>query len=126
MSFIISSYVISYVIALFARFLHRSKNCDFFVSNGPSIFRMSDYCKVVCLQCSMANCSIRQLCLFCLFLCQFCSWENPHFSSTVLSELLWQVNYIVAGLQRASAAFETVDGNSKNMGFISVDLSCIK
>jgi hypothetical protein len=24
---------------------------------------------------------------------QFCSWENPHFSSTVLSELLWQVAY---------------------------------
>ena len=24
---------------------------------------------------------------------KFCSWENPHFSSTVLSELLWQVAY---------------------------------
>jgi len=26
-------------------------------------------------------------------LLKFCSWENPHFSSTVLSELLWQVAY---------------------------------
>lgn len=26
------------------------------------------------------------------FVLQFCSWENPHFSSTVLSELLWQVS----------------------------------
>lgn len=26
-------------------------------------------------------------------LLRFCSWENPHFSSTVLSELLWQVAY---------------------------------
>ena len=25
------------------------------------------------------------------FLFQYCCWENPHFSSTVLSELLWQV-----------------------------------
>jgi ubiquitin carboxyl-terminal hydrolase 9/24 len=25
-------------------------------------------------------------------LLKYCSWENPHFSSTVLSELLWQVN----------------------------------
>ena len=24
-------------------------------------------------------------------LLKYCSWENPHFSSTVLSELLWQV-----------------------------------
>ncbi|CAG9840067.1 unnamed protein product [Diabrotica balteata] len=24
---------------------------------------------------------------------QFCSWENPHFSRTVLSELLWQIAY---------------------------------
>ena len=24
---------------------------------------------------------------------QFCSWENPHFSSMVLSELLWQIAY---------------------------------
>ena len=24
---------------------------------------------------------------------KYCSWENPHFSSTVLSELLWQVAY---------------------------------
>ncbi|XP_013401949.1 probable ubiquitin carboxyl-terminal hydrolase FAF-X isoform X1 [Lingula anatina] len=26
-------------------------------------------------------------------LLRFCCWENPHFSSTVLSELLWQVAY---------------------------------
>ncbi|XP_071163274.1 ubiquitin carboxyl-terminal hydrolase 9X-like isoform X2 [Mytilus edulis] len=26
-------------------------------------------------------------------LLKFCSWENPHFSSTVLGELLWQVAY---------------------------------
>ncbi|KAL4220567.1 putative ubiquitin carboxyl-terminal hydrolase FAF-X [Mactra antiquata] len=26
-------------------------------------------------------------------LLRYCSWENPHFSSTVLSELLWQVAY---------------------------------
>jgi len=26
-------------------------------------------------------------------LLKFCSWENPHFSSAVLSELLWQVAY---------------------------------
>ncbi|XP_070538663.1 ubiquitin carboxyl-terminal hydrolase 9X-like isoform X2 [Ptychodera flava] len=26
-------------------------------------------------------------------LLRFCSWENPHFSSVVLSELLWQVAY---------------------------------
>ena len=26
-------------------------------------------------------------------LLKYCSWENPHFSSTVLSELLWQVAY---------------------------------
>ncbi|XP_074657837.1 ubiquitin carboxyl-terminal hydrolase 9X-like [Tubulanus polymorphus] len=26
-------------------------------------------------------------------LLRFCSWENPHFSSTVLCELLWQVAY---------------------------------
>ncbi|XP_067668544.1 ubiquitin carboxyl-terminal hydrolase 9X-like [Haliotis asinina] len=26
-------------------------------------------------------------------LLKFCCWENPHFSSTVLSELLWQVAY---------------------------------
>ncbi|KAJ9591427.1 hypothetical protein L9F63_002033, partial [Diploptera punctata] len=26
-------------------------------------------------------------------LLQFCSWENPHFSRTVLSELLWQIAY---------------------------------
>lgn len=24
---------------------------------------------------------------------QFCSWENPHFSRTILSELLWQIAY---------------------------------
>lgn len=28
-----------------------------------------------------------------IFVAQFGSWENPHFSSTVLSELLWQVAY---------------------------------
>ena len=26
-------------------------------------------------------------------LLRFCCWENPHFSSKVLSELLWQVAY---------------------------------
>ena len=26
-------------------------------------------------------------------LLKFCCWENPHFSSNVLSELLWQVAY---------------------------------
>lgn len=26
-------------------------------------------------------------------LLKFCSWENPHFSSVVLSELLWQIAY---------------------------------
>lgn len=26
-------------------------------------------------------------------LLQFCSWENPHFSKTVLSELLWQIAF---------------------------------
>lgn len=26
-------------------------------------------------------------------LIQFCSWENPHFSRTVLSELLWQIAF---------------------------------
>jgi ubiquitin carboxyl-terminal hydrolase 9/24 len=26
-------------------------------------------------------------------LLQFCCWENPHFSRTVLSELLWQIAY---------------------------------
>lgn len=28
-----------------------------------------------------------------LRLLKFCSWENPHFSSMVLNELLWQVSY---------------------------------
>lgn len=29
-------------------------------------------------------------------LLKFCSWENPHFSSVVLNELLWQIAYSYA------------------------------
>lgn len=46
------------------------------------------------------------------FVLQFCSWENPHFSSTVLSELLWQVS-------KSGVILEIVF-----VKYIKVDIAC--
>ncbi|EHB09100.1 Putative ubiquitin carboxyl-terminal hydrolase FAF-Y [Heterocephalus glaber] len=47
------------------------------------LFGSSSYVKKVIEDCSDSEETIKLL--------QFCCWENPQFSSTVLSELLWQV-----------------------------------
>ncbi|XP_047391135.1 probable ubiquitin carboxyl-terminal hydrolase FAF-X isoform X5 [Sciurus carolinensis] len=49
------------------------------------LFMRISYVKKIIEDCSNSEETIRLL--------RFCSWENPQFSSTVLSELLWQVAY---------------------------------
>ncbi|XP_063559481.1 ubiquitin carboxyl-terminal hydrolase 9Y isoform X7 [Gorilla gorilla gorilla] len=49
------------------------------------LFVRTSYVKKIIEDCSNSEDTIKLLC--------FCSWENPQFSSTVLSELLWQVAY---------------------------------
>uniref|UniRef100_A0A8C4PQ71 USP domain-containing protein n=1 Tax=Equus asinus asinus TaxID=83772 RepID=A0A8C4PQ71_EQUAS len=49
------------------------------------LFVRTSYVKKIIEDCSNSEETIKLL--------RFCCWENPHFSSTVLSELLWQVAY---------------------------------
>uniref|UniRef100_A0A2K5QGA4 ubiquitinyl hydrolase 1 n=1 Tax=Cebus imitator TaxID=2715852 RepID=A0A2K5QGA4_CEBIM len=49
------------------------------------LFVRTSYVKKIIEDCSNSEDTIKLL--------HFCSWENPQFSSTVLSELLWQVAY---------------------------------
>ncbi|KAL4667321.1 hypothetical protein H8959_006010 [Pygathrix nigripes] len=49
------------------------------------LFMRTSYVKKIIEDCSNSEDTIKLL--------RFCSWENPQFSSTVLSELLWQVAY---------------------------------
>ncbi|XP_073886569.1 ubiquitin carboxyl-terminal hydrolase 9Y isoform X17 [Macaca fascicularis] len=49
------------------------------------LFVRTSYVKKIIEDCSNSEDTIKLL--------RFCSWENPQFSSTVLSELLWQVAY---------------------------------
>ncbi|XP_052826881.1 probable ubiquitin carboxyl-terminal hydrolase FAF-X, partial [Octopus bimaculoides] len=49
------------------------------------LYNRSSYVKKVIEDCNNSEDTTKLL--------RFCSWENPHFSSTVLSELLWQVAY---------------------------------
>ncbi|KAM4798316.1 ubiquitin carboxyl-terminal hydrolase 9X-like isoform X3 [Urocitellus parryii] len=49
------------------------------------LFVRISYVKKIIEDCSNSEETIKLL--------RFCSWENPQFSSTVLSELLWQVSY---------------------------------
>uniref|UniRef100_A0A0D9S0E2 ubiquitinyl hydrolase 1 n=1 Tax=Chlorocebus sabaeus TaxID=60711 RepID=A0A0D9S0E2_CHLSB len=49
------------------------------------LFVRTTYVKKIIEDCSNSEDTIKLL--------RFCSWENPQFSSTVLSELLWQVAY---------------------------------
>lgn len=47
------------------------------------LFVRTSYVKKIIEDCSNSEETIKLL--------RFCCWENPQFSSTVLSELLWQV-----------------------------------
>ncbi|KAF5307812.1 hypothetical protein FQR65_LT06684 [Abscondita terminalis] len=49
------------------------------------LFGRTSYIKKVIEDTNLTDDSIKLL--------QFCSWENPHFSRTVLSELLWQIAF---------------------------------
>ncbi|XP_074179594.1 ubiquitin carboxyl-terminal hydrolase 9X-like isoform X3 [Rhinolophus sinicus] len=49
------------------------------------LFMRTSYVKKIIEDCSNSDETIKLL--------RFCCWENPQFSSTVLSELLWQVAY---------------------------------
>jgi len=49
------------------------------------LFRRNTYVKKVIEDCNASEETVKLL--------RFCCWENPHFSSSVLSELLWQVAY---------------------------------
>ncbi|XP_067314752.1 ubiquitin carboxyl-terminal hydrolase 9X-like isoform X2 [Pseudorasbora parva] len=49
------------------------------------LFVRSSYVKKIIEDCSSSEETVKLL--------RFCCWENPQFSSTVLSELLWQVAY---------------------------------
>ncbi|KAM9576324.1 ubiquitin carboxyl-terminal hydrolase 9X-like isoform 3-T3 [Trichechus inunguis] len=49
------------------------------------LFVRTSYVKKIIEDCSNSEETVKLL--------RFCCWENPHFSSTVLSELLWQVAY---------------------------------
>lgn len=48
------------------------------------LFVRTSYVKKIIEDCSNSEETVKLL--------RFCCWENPQFSSTVLSELLWQVN----------------------------------
>lgn len=48
------------------------------------LFVRTSYVKKIIEDCSNSEDTIKLL--------RFCCWENPQFSSTVLSELLWQVS----------------------------------
>lgn len=50
------------------------------------LFVRTSYVKKIIEDCSNSEETIKLL--------RFCCWENPQFSSTVLSELLWQVKNI--------------------------------
>jgi ubiquitin carboxyl-terminal hydrolase 9/24 len=49
------------------------------------LYNRSSYIKKVIEDTNLTDDAIKLL--------QFCSWENPHFSRTVLSELLWQIAF---------------------------------
>lgn len=49
------------------------------------LFVRTSYVKKIIEDCSNSEETVKLL--------RFSCWENPQFSSTVLSELLWQVNY---------------------------------
>jgi ubiquitin carboxyl-terminal hydrolase 9/24 len=52
------------------------------------LFNKTNYVKKIIEEANTAEDTIKLL--------KFCSWENPHFSSTVLTELLWQIAYSYA------------------------------
>ncbi len=52
------------------------------------LFVRTSYVKKIIEDCSNSEDTIKLL--------RFCCWENPQFSSTVLSELLWQVRGITS------------------------------
>ncbi|XP_054167467.1 probable ubiquitin carboxyl-terminal hydrolase FAF-X [Oppia nitens] len=52
------------------------------------VFNKSNYTKKIIEEANSADDTIKLL--------KFCCWENPHFSSMVLSELLWQIAYSYA------------------------------
>lgn len=51
------------------------------------LFVRTSYVKKIIEDCSNSEETVKLL--------RFSCWENPQFSSTVLSELLWQVNIVV-------------------------------
>lgn len=55
------------------------------------LFVRTSYVKKIIEDCSNSEDTIKLL--------RFCCWENPQFSSTVLSELLWQVSEITGHLE---------------------------
>ena len=52
------------------------------------LFNKQNYVKKIIEEANSADDTIKLL--------KFCCWENPHFSSTVLNELLWQIAYSYA------------------------------
>lgn len=64
------------------------------------LFVRTSYVKKIIEDCSNSEDTIKLL--------RFCCWENPQFSSTVLSELLWQVREKTAD-QTFSFAFLDVN-----------------
>lgn len=57
------------------------------------LFVRTSYVKKIIEDCSNSEETVKLL--------RFCCWENPQFSSTVLSELLWQVSRRLKRLQSA-------------------------
>lgn len=55
------------------------------------LFVRTSYVKKIIEDCSNSEETVKLL--------RFSCWENPQFSSTVLSELLWQVNIVVIVLE---------------------------
>lgn len=72
------------------------------------LFVRTSYVKKIIEDCSNSEETVKLL--------RFSCWENPQFSSTVLSELLWQVNIavivIVLEVCRLVYAQKTVDKDS--------------
>ena len=52
------------------------------------LFNKQNYVKKIIEEANSADDTIKLL--------KFCCWENPHFSATVLNELLWQIAYSYA------------------------------
>lgn len=71
------------------------------------LFVRTSYVKKIIEDCSNSEETIKLL--------RFCCWENPQFSSTVLSELLWQVRTPLALAQPPSNGKVGASGSGESL-----------